>query len=157
MQTDAATHNTVSPSMLDVVGTCCVVHANERNNCQHCWWSSKEAMHSDTVILKKDCNAHTKTFSWGIAASQHCCGSMQKGATLLRYASPDTKKIEKLGLVVPKVWWFQIKRNKCQQMPTLLWFRVRPNNVACCWPTMLRPFAWVNVLHVVLYFACNVG
>ena len=25
------------PTMLGVVGTCCVVHANKRNNCQHCW------------------------------------------------------------------------------------------------------------------------
>ena len=39
--------------------------------------------------------------------------------------------------------------NKCQQVPTLLWFHangrhniVGPNNVGCCWPTMLRPFAW---------------
>ena len=23
--------------LLALVGTCCVVHANERNNCQHCW------------------------------------------------------------------------------------------------------------------------
>ena len=38
--------------------------------------------------------------------------------------------------------------NYTQQVPTLLWFHrckrtqhVGPNNVACCWPTMLRPFA----------------
>ena len=23
---------------------------------------------------------------------------------------------------------------------------VRPNNVACCWPTMLRPFAWAFIV-----------
>ena len=51
MQTDAISHNIVSPTMLGVVGTCCMVHANERNNCQHCWRSSTEAMHSGTVIL----------------------------------------------------------------------------------------------------------
>ena len=51
MQTDATCHNIVIPTMLGVIGTCCVVHANERNNCQHCWRSSKEAMHSGTVIL----------------------------------------------------------------------------------------------------------
>ena len=33
MQTDAASHNNIGPNN---VGTCCVVHANERNNCQHC-------------------------------------------------------------------------------------------------------------------------
>ena len=57
MQTDATSHNIVSLTMLRVVGICCVVHANERNNCQHCWRLSKEAMHSGIVILKKDCNA----------------------------------------------------------------------------------------------------
>ena len=53
MQTDATSHKIVIPTMLGVVGTCCVEHANERNNCQHCWRLSKEAMHSGTVILKK--------------------------------------------------------------------------------------------------------
>ena len=88
MQTNATGHNIVSPTMLGVVGTCCVVHANERNNCRNCWRLSKEAMHSGTVILKKDCNAHAQTFSRG----QYCCGSMQTGATLLRYASPVTEQ-----------------------------------------------------------------
>ena len=27
----------LGPKMLGVVGICCVVHANERNDCQHCW------------------------------------------------------------------------------------------------------------------------
>ena len=39
----------VSSTILGIVGTCCVVHANERSNCQHCWVSSEEAMHSGTV------------------------------------------------------------------------------------------------------------
>ena len=41
--------------------------------------------------------------------------------------------------------------NYTQQVPTLLWFHgckrtqhVGPNSVACCWPTMLRPYSdWV--------------
>ena len=66
METDATSHNIVGPNnvgsclhllrgackrtqqlptllgptmlgVLVLVGTCCVVHANERNNCQHCW------------------------------------------------------------------------------------------------------------------------
>ena len=53
METDATSHNIVSPTMLGVVGTCCVVHANERNNCQYCWRLSKIAMHFGTVILRK--------------------------------------------------------------------------------------------------------
>ena len=30
VQTDATSHNIVSPTMLEVVGTCCVAYANER-------------------------------------------------------------------------------------------------------------------------------
>ena len=40
---------------------------------------------------------------------------------------------------------FQTVRNKCQQVPTLLWFHANGRNKSqhcCCWPTMLRPFAW---------------
>ena len=48
---DATTHNIVSPTMVGVVGTCCVVHANEHINCQFYWRTSKEAMHSGTVLL----------------------------------------------------------------------------------------------------------
>ena len=51
--------------MLEAIGTCCVVHANERNNCQHCWRSSKEATHSGYT---NPCNALAPTFSRG----QHC-------------------------------------------------------------------------------------
>ena len=51
MQTDAASHNIVSLTMLGAVGTGCVVHASERNNCHHYWPSSKDAMHSGTVTL----------------------------------------------------------------------------------------------------------
>ena len=53
LQTDATSHNIICPTMLEVVGIGCEVHANERNNCQHCWRLSKEAMYSDTLILKE--------------------------------------------------------------------------------------------------------
>ena len=83
-ETDATSHNIVSPTMLRVVGTCCVVHANERNNCQHCWQMSKEAMHSHTVL--NPCNARAQTFSRGQLApckrAQRCC----------RYALPVTEQ-----------------------------------------------------------------
>ena len=51
MQTDATSHNIVGATILGAVGTCYVVHANNGNNCQQFWRSSKEAMHSATVIL----------------------------------------------------------------------------------------------------------
>ena len=59
------------------------------------------------------------------------------------------RAIQMLGLVAPKFDRFQTIRNKCQQVPTLLWFHANgymqhnmPNNTACCWPTLLRLFAW---------------
>ena len=79
--TYATSHNIVSPTMLGAV-----VHANKRNNCQHCLQSSKEAMYSGTYSIP--CNARGQTFSRG----QRRCGSMQTGATLLRYASPVTEQ-----------------------------------------------------------------
>ena len=51
METDATRHNIVSPTMLGVVGTYCVAHGDERNNCQHCWWPSKEVMHSGASCI----------------------------------------------------------------------------------------------------------
>ena len=76
---------------------------------------------------------------------QHCCGSMQTGATLLRYASPFTEQQKCWDLLGQKFDRFQTVRNKCQQLPTLLWFFsmqtdatshniVGPNNVGCYKP-----------------------
>ena len=108
MQTDATRHNIVSPTMLGVVGTCCMVRANECNNCQQCWRLSKEAIYFGIAILKKDCNAHAQRFSRG----QHCCGS---GSTLLRFASPVTEQWKYWDLLRQKFDRFQTIRNKCQQ------------------------------------------
>ena len=43
-----------------------------------------------------------------------------------------------------KVWPVS---NYAQQAPTLLWFHAKGHNcliqgITCCWPTILRPFAW---------------
>ena len=83
--------------MLEAAGTCCVVHANDCNNC---WWSSEEAMHSGTVIL---------------AMHVH-------------------RRFPEANIVVLPCKWTQY---------------VGPNNVACCWSTMLLPFA-MNVYLVIL-------
>ena len=55
--------------MLGVVGTCCAVHANERNNSQHCWQLSKEAMHSGTVILTVKTNREADKPKWQIIST----------------------------------------------------------------------------------------
>ena len=82
MQTDATSHNIFTPTMLGVVGTCCVVHANERNNCQPCWRFSIEAMHSGTVILKKIAMRMHRRFHEADIV----------GTTLKRYALPVTEQ-----------------------------------------------------------------
>ena len=81
MQTDATSHNIVGPTMLGVVGNYCVVHANERNNCQHCWRSSKETMLSGTVIHKDlQCvcaGVFTRPTLWFHANGRiHCCATL---------------------------------------------------------------------------------
>ena len=89
-----------------IVLYCCVRfmhHATYANNSQHCWltmlwlvasvcmglcwWLSKEAMHSGkysktTALRVRKCWPRENS------RGQHCCGSMQTGATLLRYVSP---------------------------------------------------------------------
>ena len=108
-----------SPTLLGVVGTCCVVHAKERNNCQHCRRLSKDALHSGTVILKKDCNARAQTFSRG----QHCVGLCKRAqhccATL-----PWSQNNRNVKLVAS-----QTIRNKGQKVPKLLSGSVQTDDV----------------------------
>ena len=60
------------------------------------------------------------------------------------------RSIEVLGLVAPNVWPVS---NYTKRVPTLSWFHanerthVGPNNAACCWPKMLRPFTWAFRQH----------
>ena len=95
-----------------------------------------------SMTLKKDCNARAQR------VSRHCCGLMQTGATLLRYATAGHRTKEMLGLVAPKACSIS---NSPQQEPTSTNIvvvpckrmqHVGPNNAVCCWPTMPRPFAW---------------
>ena len=81
------------------------------------------------------------------------------------YASPVTEQSKCWDLLGQKFDQFQTVRNKCQHccgsMQTDATSRniVGPNNVECCWPTMLRPFAWAfKLTFVMLNFlepACN--
>ena len=70
--------------MLGVVGTCCVVHANERKNCQHCWRSSKKPIHFGTVILKKIAMRVRRRFREAnivvvpCKRVQHCCATLRR-------------------------------------------------------------------------------
>ena len=83
---DATRYNIVSPTMLRVggVGTCCVVHANERN--MYNYQLKKQCI---LVLYSNLCNARAQTFLRG----QHCCGSMQTGATLLLHRSYNNRTV----------------------------------------------------------------
>ena len=111
---------------------------------QHCWRSFKEAMHSGTVILPfilcKLCNALAQTFSRG----QRCCGSMQTGATCCATLH-RSQKIRNVGTCCAKSsTGFKLYATSANSVvaPCKRTQHVGPNNVACCWPTMLRPFVW---------------
>ena len=130
------------------------------NNVGSCWHVSRGACkrtqhlptllavfykRSDAFWYYNHCNWRVQTFSRG----QHCCGSMQTGATLLRYASPITEQQIYVRTCCAKSLndRFQTIRNKCQQVLTNIVVvpckrtqHVGPNNIACCWPTMLHPF-----------------
>ena len=108
IQTDATSHNIVSPTMLGVVDTCCMVHANRCNNCQHCWWSSKEVMYSGTVILNKIAMHMCRVFTRPRLLWFH---ANRCNIVALHFAS---HRIELLGLVASKFDRFQTICNKCQ-------------------------------------------
>ena len=63
------------------------------------------------VLCKRMQHVGSNTVACCWPRGQHCCGSMQTGATLLRYASPVTVQYRNIA---PKFHRFQIIRNKCQ-------------------------------------------
>ena len=146
MQTDVIRHNIVGRAMLGGVGTYCVVHANERNNCQH-WRSSKEAMHSGTVILPR-----LRLFVKIRLQCACACADVFMRPTLLwlhangcnivalRFAFHKTK--EMLGLVARPVSNYMQQSANIVGVPCKRTQHVGPNNVACCWQTILHPFGW---------------
>ena len=69
------------PTILGIIGTCWVVHANERNNCQHCWQSSKEVMHSGTIILATRVRRRFQEGNIVVVLckrAQHCCATFHR-------------------------------------------------------------------------------
>ena len=120
------------------------MHANECNNCQHCWQLSKKTKHSGIVILRKDCNAHAQTFSRG----QHCCGSMHCCGSTLCWSQNNRNVGTCSAKSFTSFKLYATSTNKCQhscgamQTDATSHNIVGPNIVACCQPTMLRLFAW---------------
>ena len=114
--------------------------ANERNNCQHCWRSSKEAMHSGTAILKKRLRCTcTDVFTRPTLLWFHANG---RNVVAQRFAGHRT--IVMLRLVAPKLTGFKLYVTSANivVVPCKRTQHVGPDNVASSWPTMLRPFAW---------------
>ena len=108
----------LSPTMLGVVGICSVVHANEHNTCQRCW--------RKVVILALKAHAN------GRNKSQHCClllGFFGQQCCV-RLHRPKSLTGFKLYATSANIVVVPCKRTQ----------NVGPNNVVCCWPTMLRPF-----------------
>ena len=114
--------------------------ANEHNNCQHCWRSSKESMHSGTVILKKRLQcACTDVFTRPTLLWFH---ANRGNVVAQRFAGHRTIVI--LRLVAPKLTGFKlyVLSANIVVVPCKRTQHVGPDNVASSWPTMLRPFAW---------------
>ena len=83
--------------------------------------NSRHYRYRSCALLKTHANGRNK--------SQHCCVLLANNVASVF-----------MGLKVRPV------SNYTQQVPKLLWLckrtqHVGPNNVGCCWPTMLRPFA----------------
>ena len=99
MKTDATSHNIVKPTMMGVVGTCCVVHANTVANCHYSWRSSKETMHYGKVISYP-------LFLVNFAIHMRKRFRHKANIVMVPYAHglrfADHRKIEMLGLVAPK-------------------------------------------------------
>ena len=72
------------------------------------------------------------------------CGSMQTGATMFRYVSPVTDQWRCWYLLRQNLTGFKLYATSANTdvVPCKRMQHVRPNNIACCWPTMLRSFAW---------------
>ena len=113
MQTNATIHNIVSSTMLGVFGTCCVVHANERNNCQHCWRLSKEAVHFGYVILKKIAmRMHRRFHEASIVVvtckrAKHCCAMLRRSQNNRNVGTCCAKSLTSFKL-------YATSGNKCQ-------------------------------------------
>ena len=129
MQTGATCHNIVSPTMLEVVGTCCVVRANERNNCQRCWRSSKETIYSGTVILAMRVRRRFYEANVVVAPckrAQHCCATLRRSQNNRYVGTCCAKSLTAVS-------------NCTQQVPAVFWFHANGRNMLG--PTMLRRFA----------------
>ena len=135
MQTDATSHNIVSPTMLGVVAICwhfkyCVVHAKERNNCQHCWQFSKEAMHSDTIILKKKIamRMYRRFHDANVVVvpckrAQYCCATLRRSQNNKNVGTCFAKSLSGFKLYTTSANIVAVPCKRTQH--------VGPNNVAC--------------------------
>ena len=127
------------------------MHASKRDNCQQCWRSSKKVIHSSSVILAMRVSRRFHEANIVVIPckrAQHYCATFGGSQNFRNVGTCCAKKLTGFKL-------YATSTNMCRQVPTLLWFHATDatcwaqqgcvflaNNVACCRPTMLRPFAW---------------
>ena len=123
-----------------IVFRCIRLHANGRNNSQHCWDLQCIVGRIQPVSLCKPC-------VMSVRGPNNVGRAVQTDPTLLRYASAITEQKKCWELLAEKFDLFQTLRNNTQQYPKTCnrvckgTQHVTFNNVGSCWSTMLRPFA----------------
>ena len=126
MQTDATTHNIVTPVVACVLTVVC-----ERMQQLPTW--------IQPISLCKPC-------VMSVRGPNNVGRAVKTDPTLLRYASAITEQNKCWELLAEK-FRFQTLRNNTQQQPTTCdrvfkrTQHVTSNNVGSCWPTTLRPIA----------------
>ena len=114
--------------------------ANGRNNSQHCW-------DLEYVLGRIQPRSLCKPCVMSVRGPNNVGRAVQTEPTLLRYASAITEQKKCWELLTEKFDRIQTLRNNMQQHPTTcnrvckLTQHVTSNNVASCWPTMLRLFS----------------
>ena len=89
---------------------CLRLHANGRNNSQHCWDLQCIVERIQPISLCKPC-------VMSVRGPNSVGRAVQTDPTLLRYASAITKQKKCWELLAEKFDWFQTLRNKTQQHP----------------------------------------
>ena len=121
------------------------MQANERNNCQHCWRLSEEAIHLGTVILAVRTHRCFREVSIVVVPckrAQRCCASLRRSQNDRNVGTYCAKSLTSFKLYTTNA---NILVIRCKRMK-----QVGPNSVACCWPAMFRQFAWTFTVYTLL-------
>ena len=110
--------------------------------------SRKKKTRYDCLFYEKHITRRVRRRFHEANIGKHCCGSMQTDTTLLRRSQNNRNVGTCLAKSSTGFKLYATGANKCQhccgsmQADATSHNIVGPNNVGCCWPTMLGPFAW---------------